>query len=1230
VADRYWVGGTGTWNTSSTANWSASSGGASGASVPTAADSVFFDQVGTYTVTMTGTLRCLDITVSAGTVTFVDGTTPTLAVSGSMSLVSATVWSATGTITFNATTTGKTVTTNSVTINGSITFDGVGGEWTLQDAMTVGATRTVTLTNGTLALSTFTLTTGFFSSNNSNIRTIAFGTGNIIVIGAGGTLWTTATVANLTTTGTQVVNVSYTGAAATTVASGSLNEANSISFNFTAGTYALTDSGNKRNLNFTGFAGTVNNASRSIYGDLNLGSTATFTGGINAWTLASTSAGRTITTNNTAIDFPLTFTGVGGSWILQDALTNGATRTVTLNSGTLDLGGFTLTTGFFTSDGGNVRTIAFGTGNITVIGAGGTLWNTNTTNNLTTTGSKVVNVSYTGVVAVTINPGFAVTEAQAFSFNFTAGTYALNTGGGGKLNLNFTGFAGTVSNSAQSIYGNLNLGSTATFTGGTGTFTFRSTSAGRTITTNAITIDFPLIFSGVGGSWALQDALTTGATRTVALNDGTLDLGAFTLTTGFFTSATATARTIAFGTGNITVIGAGGTLVNIGATNLTTTGTQVVNVSYTGAAATTVSSGGASEANSISFNFTAGTYALSHTAGTKRSLNFTGFAGTVNNSAQTFYGDLNLGSTATFTGGTNAWTFASTSAGNTITSNSTTIDFPLNFNGVGGGWILQDALTCGSSRLTTHTNGTIDLNGKTLTVGTSYATAAGTKNLTFNGGTLVCPAASTTAFNNAAPTGFTTTAGTGTGTISMTAATGKTFVGGGSTFNCTLNQGGLGALTITGSNTFDNITNTTQPASVLFTAGTTSTFNNFNLNGTPGNLITIASTTLATHTLSKASGIVSCDYLSISYSTATGGAFWYAGANSLNVIGNTGWIFTAAPIQPDLYTNTNVFYAATVTPGAVTLSPDLYDNTNVFYAATISTANSITPARYDNTNAFYVATVTPGAVTLSPARYDNTNVFYAAAISLENSITPARYDNTNVFYAATVTPGAVTLSPARYDNTNVFYAAAVNAVNLVTPARYNNTNVFYAATVTPGAVTLLPARYDNTNVFYAAAISTANSITPARYDNTNAFYTATLTPGIVAPARYDNTNVFYAAAISTANSVTPARYDNTNVFYAAAVNAVNPVTPARYDNTNVFYAATLTPGIVAPARYNNINVFFGAYLISFPPANFTPPWARQSMPPPEEQPRGVFQITETPRMPLIVTESPRQPFDLDT
>jgi len=447
------------------------------------------------------------------------------------------------------------------------------------------------------------------------------------------------------------------------------------------------------------------------------------------------------------------------------------------------------------------------------------------------------------------------------------------------------------------IYGNWINGSGITISG-TGTLTF----AGRTtqqITSSAKTFTQPIDINTLSGSVTLQDALTTSAGVATTLTNGTLDLQSYTLSALRFSSTNANTRTIAFGTGNITCIDTGTVWTTSTATNLTTTGTQVVNVTSTGATAITVTPGGLSEANSISFNFTGGTYALTFLANTghsARSVDFTGYAGTlgvINN--VTIYGNLKLSTGMTLTASTNAITFGATSGTQQITTNAKTIDIRISFNGVGGTFQLQDALTMGSSRTATLTNGTLDLFGKTLTVGTDFITALGTKNLTFNGGTLVCPTASTTAFNNAQPTGFTTTAGTGTGTISMTAATAKTFVGGGSTFNCTLNQGGAGALTITGSNTFSNITNTVQPASVLFTAATTSTFTNFSLSGTAGNLITIGSVTAASHTLSKASGTVSADFLSISQSTATGGAGWYAGANSTNGGSNSGWIFTAPP-----------------------------------------------------------------------------------------------------------------------------------------------------------------------------------------------------------------------------------------------------------------------------------------------------------------------------------------------
>jgi hypothetical protein len=112
-------------------------------------------------------------------------------------------------------------------------------------------------------------------------------------------------------------------------------------------------------------------------------------------------------------------------------------------------------------------------------------------------------------------------------------------------------------------------------------------------------------------------------------------------------------------------------------------------------------------------------------------------------------------------------------------------------------------------------------------------------------------------------------------------------------------MGGSGTFDITGNNTFANIETTGTPTaiSIRMRAGSTQTFTGATPlpSGTSGNLVSIASMTAATHTLSKSSGVVSCDYMSITNSIATGGATWYAGANSTDGGGNSGWIFTAPP-----------------------------------------------------------------------------------------------------------------------------------------------------------------------------------------------------------------------------------------------------------------------------------------------------------------------------------------------
>ena len=124
MANRYWVtGGDGNWN--STTNWSATSGGASGASVPGAADTATFDASsgsGTATLDISPTIQTLTCTGFTGTLAF--GTnTITLNSTGTI-FTGATTMTVTGTpliiCTATLTTTARTISPTAVTEANSI------------------------------------------------------------------------------------------------------------------------------------------------------------------------------------------------------------------------------------------------------------------------------------------------------------------------------------------------------------------------------------------------------------------------------------------------------------------------------------------------------------------------------------------------------------------------------------------------------------------------------------------------------------------------------------------------------------------------------------------------------------------------------------------------------------------------------------------------------------------------------------------------------------------------------------------------------------------------------------------------------------------------------------------------------------------------------------------------------------------------------------------------------
>ena len=125
----------------------------------------------------------------------------------------------------------------------------------------------------------------------------------------------------------------------------------------------------------------------------------------------------------------------------------------------------------------------------------------------------------------------------------------------------------------------------------------------------------------------------------------------------------------------------------------------------------------------------------------------------------------------------------------------------------------------------------------------------------------------------------------------------RNFEGGGKTYN---NFWGNGATDnakyyILGSNTFNDFKISNPQHEIHFENGKTTTVTTFTVSGIIGagkTMLIDSVDGINQFTLSKSSGVVSCDYLDISNSNATGGAKWYTGKHSNNTTNNSGWIFS--------------------------------------------------------------------------------------------------------------------------------------------------------------------------------------------------------------------------------------------------------------------------------------------------------------------------------------------------
>ena len=865
MADKYWwpSGGTGTstGNWSSTTNWSSSSASYISTTAPTSADNANFGSYSgatSFTVTVTTGSLCLALVINNANMTLAGS--GTWSIYGAVTVTSFASRTYTGALTFAATT-SVALNFGTMTFASAVNFNGTGGTWTLASAFNDGASS-ITLTAGTLNTAGFTVTCGTFNQSGTTTRALNLGASTINL----SVNWT-ATATNLTfNAGTSTIQLS---SSAPTFDGGGLTY-NNVSFTSGAVTIiTIPSTGTFNNLTF---------ASRSSVGI----------------SIVVLSANQTITGTFT-IPAPTT---LGASRYQVLSATLGTTRTITAAAVNLTDVDFQDITGAGAATWSGTRLgDCKGNSGITFPAAKTVYWNLAGSNNWSATGWAT---TQTGTPATTNFPLAQDTAIFTDTNPASGNTITINaTYSLGTIDFSLRTVALTVASSTSLyVYGSTTLSSAITMSG-SATWTYASRGGTQVIISAGRTWTQPLTVSSIGGTVQLGDACTRSGVATVT--SGTLDLNNYALTCTTFSSSAFNTRTLAFGaSGSITVTGTGTVFNTSSTTGLTISGTNpIVNVTNATATATTVTTGTTvGVSNLLSFNFTAGTYTLTTTASNLfKSLNFTGFAGALANTARSIYGDLTVSTGMTLTAGANQTTFAGTSGTQIITTNGKTFGFSVGFNGVGGTFVLNDSFQ--SSATLQLSNGTLNLNGYTYTTA-NVNTNAGTKNITFNGGTIVCTISGIGAFQNASPTGFTTTAGTGTGTISLTSASAKTFIGGGSTYNCTLNQGGAGALTISGANTFNNITNSVQPTTITFTIALSNkqTFLDFNVNGTAGNLVTINSSSAGSVAyISKASGTVSVDYLSIQDSTATGGASWYAGANSTDVSNNTGWIFSAVPVN---------------------------------------------------------------------------------------------------------------------------------------------------------------------------------------------------------------------------------------------------------------------------------------------------------------------------------------------
>lgn len=831
MAARYWVGGTAAWDATVGTKWSATSGGAGGASVPTAADDVYFDGssgVGTCTTSATSVCRSLDtagytggFTLANSAVTIGDGTAGAgniaLRLNAGMTFTLAN--NTTSAFTFVST----SATTQTIDWGGksvaAVNFTGVGSSYQFTSAFNGNASGSVlTHTNGTLDTNGQTCTYFRWYSTGTATRSLIFGASSMICFG-NGSRW------NIVTTG-----LTFSGASAT--------------FTF-----------NSQNASATFGAFTYGNIVTAPGGGGATWTTNDFV--CNNLTWGGASNGRYVINGNLTITGTMSSTATATNPAIIERIYTNPTCIITVNnvSGAnyLNLLGIT-----FQGAGAGFSGVGLsdGTGNSGVVfDAPRTLYwvDTNGGNWSATSSWSLSSGGPSGQ-----NPPLVQDTVVLDSNSITVGASTININQPLIGTIDFTRLLNNptiqfaISNGQIYACGDLTFGTNVTTSASNGTLLFWKKGGPQLIRSNGFVYNTDVSGqSNYADNLVFVDKFTQTANNTTALFNHVI--GSMTangdLELRNFNSNYNTTRTINMGSGTWFITGSSGIVFNLAtATGLTLNGANAtVNHTYSGGTGTRESY--ATRLNIGCVKVSAGTdlffFRNSLSSATPfGDLDFTGFTGTwIQTSGSTLYtyGNVTLGTGMSIsnTSGANTLSFVSTVTTQKITSNSVNFnDFNFVVNTTGSGKVCaSDAFNISTTNggsgggILTLTAGTFDANNKNITVRTFSSSNTNARTLNLGSGTLTLTGTGTV-YNTATSTNLTLTAGTSTILISDTSATAKTFAGGSKSYNNLTMSGGTGAFIVQGNNTFNSVSITTPPAMVQFTNGTTQ--NIFDTSGLSG------------------------------------------------------------------------------------------------------------------------------------------------------------------------------------------------------------------------------------------------------------------------------------------------------------------------------------------------------------------------------------------------------------